>query len=342
LLRKLDYLYKKAKIFKMFVRLSLSILLVGIGIGSPWLVQDWLNSQEDANQADRFYTALSDFPGKLKEKLKGEGDTKSETTPENEALQREPYPLASQTRRMMHGFTNPSGKKIPFLDPSPPAFTPRSKAITEQACARLQPELNRQKLRVGNPVFLRLFKEEAELEVWMKGEGETEFKLFKVYRIAESAGVPGPKLREGDSQAPEGFYSGTIRSLRPETKHHLGIDLGYPNEYDAYHGYTGSDLMIHGGLHAAGAFALSREAMEDLYALVEAGLEGGQVTVSFNIFPFRMTDSRMDQVAAKRPRWLDFWINLKEGYDYFENVRLPPGVTASDGRYRFLVPESEN
>lgn len=326
----------------MFVRLSLSILLVGIGIGSPWLVQDWLNSQEDADQADRFYAALSDFPAKLKGKLKEDGDANGTPKVETGELQREPYPLASQTRRMMQGFTHPSGKKIPFLDPSPPSFTPRSQAISGQARDRLKPELERQKLQAGDPVFLRLFKEEAELEVWMKGEGEREFKLFKVYRIAESAGVPGPKSREGDSQAPEGFYSGTIRSLRPETKHHLGIDLGYPNEYDVYHGYTGSDLMIHGGLHAAGAFALSREAMEDLYALVEAGLEEGQAKISFNIFPFRMTDSRMDQVVNTRPRWQEFWINLKEGYDYFENVRLPPGVVVSEGRYTFLVPESEN
>lgn len=324
----------------MFVRLSLSLLLVGIGIGSPWLVQDWLNSQEDAEQASRFYSALSEFPGKLKGKLKSGGDLSLE--PETGASEREPYPLASQTRRMMQGFTHPSGKKIPFLDPASPSFTPRSRAITEQARDRMQAELERQKLRAGDPVFLRLFKEEAELELWMKGEGEPEFKLFKVYRIAESAGSPGPKSREGDGQAPEGFYSATIRSLRPETKHHLGIDLGYPNEYDVYHGNTGSDLMIHGGLHAAGAFSLSREAMEDLYALVEAGFEAGQATVSFNLFPFRMTDSRMDEVIEKRPRWLDFWVNLKEGYDYFENVRLPPEVAVTEGRYRFLVPKSEN
>lgn len=326
----------------MFVRFSLFVLLACIGIGSPWLVQDWLNSQDDADQAGRLYSALSDFPDKVKGRLKGEIDIKAVPKPENGELQKAPYPLASQTRRMMQGFTQPSGKKIPFLNSSPSTFTTRSKAITDHARARLRPELDRQKLQAGDPVFLRLFKEEAELEVWLKGRGEPEFKLFKVYRIAESAGVPGPKLREGDGQAPEGFYSGSILSLRPETKHHLGIDLGYPNDYDAYHGYTGSDMMIHGGVHAAGAFALSREAIEDLYALAEAGLEAGQAQVAINIFPFRLTDSRMDQVVDKRPRWHDFWINLKEGYDYFENVRLPPRVAVSEGRYRFLVPESEN
>lgn len=326
----------------MFARLIVSILLVGIGIGSPWLVRDWLEAHDDSDQAGKLYAALSGIPGRLKSNLKDESNPVARLSEDSGKLEREPYPLASQTRRIMHGFTQPSGRKIPFLSPPALPYTPRSKAITDATLVRLAPELERLKLQAGNPVFLRLFKEEGELEIWMKGERELEYKLFKVCRIAESAGSPGPKLREGDGQAPEGFYDGTVTSLRPETRHHLGIELGYPNEFDSYHGYTGSELMIHGGIHAAGAFALSREAIEEVYALLEAGFEGGQAKVAINIFPFRMTDARMDRVANERPRWLDFWINLKEGYDYFENVRLPPEVSRSGDRYAFLAPKSEN
>lgn len=329
----------------MFTRLSVSLFLLGIGIGSPWLVRDWLDARSDRDRANRFYEAVISIPEKVRSRLRStreEDGVPPGSSGEQESAQRGPSPVASQTRRIMEGFLPPSvgaggGEKIPFFSAGSVPATPRSRAITKEAGARLREDLSGQGLRAGDPVFLRLFKEESELELWMKSRNEPHYTLFKVFRLVDCAGHPGPKLREGDGQAPEGFYFGTSGSLRPETRHHLGLDIGFPNAYDEYHSYTGSDLMIHGGVNSAGAFALARNDMEEVYALTEAGIEAGQKIVRINVFPFRMTDARMDQIWKRRPQWVDFWVNLKEGYDFFENVRLPPDVAVEAGRYVFRI-----
>jgi len=204
---------------------------------------------------------------------------------------------------------------------------------------RLRGDLADLGFELGDAAYLRVFKEESELELWLKSGPEPHYALFKIFRLSHCAGEPGPKLREGDGQAPEGFYFASSGSLRPETRHHLGIDLGFPNAYDADRGYSGSDLMIHGGSFAAGAFALAPQDMEEVYTLVEAALEGGQEFLRINLFPFRMTDKRMDQVWESNPSCLDFWTNLKEGYDFFENVRQPPMAEVVSGRYAFRMEE---
>jgi len=323
----------------MSVRLFISLFLLGVGIGSPWLVRDWLEGRGEEERSGRFsegFSALSD-------RVKGRFREKEADPPVVEAVvpissERAPYPLAAQTQRIMQGFLSPSsGEKVPFFSNGKVPTTPRTKIITKDAGERLRGELADLGLELGDPVYLRVFKEESELELWMKSRHEPYYILFKVFRLTHCAGKPGPKLREGDGQAPEGFYFASSGNMRPETRHHLGIDLGFPNSYDADCGYTGSDLMIHGGATSAGAFALSPQDMEEAYAVAEAGLEGGQKILRINIFPFRMTDKRMEQAWKGNPSCLDFWVNLKEGYDFFENVGLPPVVEVASGRYAFRL-----
>ncbi|HRQ87742.1 MAG TPA: 2-dehydro-3-deoxyphosphooctonate aldolase [Bacteroidia bacterium] len=294
------------------------MFLLGVGIGSPWLVRDWMAARPVAV------------------------DSRPSTAPSV----REPYPLANQTRRMVEGFLGAAGSLPPAEEVSPKRKagipeTALSRSICRETALRLEPELSKLKLEVGDPVVLRLFKEEGELEIWMKPGTEPYYTLFKIGRIAEAAGREGPKLREGDGQAPEGFYRIVADSLRPDTKHHLGIDLGYPNAYDRHHGRTGSDLLLHGGGDAAGSYALAEQAMDEVYTLVEAALRSGQGEVPVHLFPFRLTDRRMDRVVNGGSRWTDGWVNLKEGYDFFDNVRLPPQVGVGDGRYTFRLEGSE-
>ena len=327
----------------MSIRLSVSLFLLGIGIGSPWLVRDWLDARSDRNRANRLYeavTSLSEGAKNLR-KESGEGVRLASLEEPVPAL-RGPYPLASQTKRIMQGFLPPSlnagaGEKIPFFGVMKVPSTPRSLGITKGVGAGLREDLSGRGLGVGDPVFIRIFKEEAELELWMKSRDEPHYTLFKIFRLTDCAGRPGPKFREGDGQAPEGFYFGTSNSFRPETKHHLGLDIGYPNAYDEKHGYTGSDLMIHGGVNSAGAFALAPRDMEVVYTVTAAGVEAGQKIIRINIFPFRMADGRMDKILNKPPQWIDFWLNLKEGYDFFENVGVPPDVAVESGRYVFRI-----
>jgi murein L,D-transpeptidase YafK len=321
-------------------RFSLAAVLIGIGVFSPWLVRDWLDWSADERAANRLYEAVSAIPGNVKEsvgrKWKGEGN-------DSTLSDQQSYPVASSTMRRLQGFlpdslSMTSGSKIPMLSmSSTPPSSSRSRAVVEDASRSLHGELSRIGLSLGDPIFIRLFKEENELEVWIQEKGKPDYSLFKVYRIEDRAGSVGPKLREGDRQAPEGFYYVSAARMVPDTKHFLGMDLGFPNELDRYHNRTGSSMMIHGGDHAAGAFALSRDDMAEVYTLADAALKGGQKFFRVHAFPFRMTDKRMALEWKRQPRWIRFWSNLKEGYDFFENVNYPPRVVVNGAEYEFQL-----
>jgi murein L,D-transpeptidase YafK len=300
-------------------RRILFLFLVGIGVGSPWLVRDWLEVRSGerrsrtASREARVATADREFPA-----------------------------FAQRTRRLFEGLFvgDSSGAGLGSLlsGRDEPAATPRSMAIVEEATARLAPSLAAAGLRAGDPVVLRLFKEERELEIWMKPAQESLYVLFKIHRLSAVAGGPGPKLREGDGQAPEGFYAVSRRGLRPETRHHLGLDFGFPNDLDQAKGRGGSEVWIHGGgSAAAGGYALAPAAMDEVYALVDAALRKGTASVPTHLFPFRLTDRRMDEVVKERSRWTDHWVQLKEGFDFFDNVRLPPAIDLAEGRPRFEI-----
>jgi murein L,D-transpeptidase YafK len=319
------------------------LLLIGMGMGLPWFVQDWLaNSDRDPAAARSWFEQVRDGIGVPA----GSGAPVS-LAGTVETAERDPYPLASKTRRIVGGFFGGTGTGLTrgvggLLPSTEPSSTPRSRALVDAAVARLAPELGKLGLAAGDPVVLRLFKEENELEIWMKPSHEPLFTLFKVHRLSISAGRPGPKLREGDGQAPEGFYEIRAGGLRPETRHHLGLDLGYPNRLDQSLGRGGSDIMIHGGEGSAGGFGLAPAVMDEVYALIDAALREGEPSVPVHLFPFRLTDRRMDEVVEGRSRWTEEWVNLKEGYDFFETVRLAPAIGTERGRYDFRIAGIEN
>ena len=195
----------------------------------------------------------------------------------------------------------------------------------------LETALAEKELTLGSPIFLRIFKEEKELEVWVK-KGDT-FSLFKTYPICYYSGKLGPKTKQGDLQSPEGFYFVTPQRLNPWSSFHLSMNMGYPNAYDRAKGYTGNYLMIHGDCVSIGCYAMTDEAIEEIYTLAHKALENGQGYFRVHSFPFRMTSTKMAAVAAKP--WFEFWSNLKQGYDWFEEKKLPPNVTVAQGRYQF-------
>lgn len=205
------------------------------------------------------------------------------------------------------------------------------------AAARVRPgleaDLKAKGLSFGSPVFIRAFKEEMQLELFIRDSTSGKFLLFRTYPIAKSSGSPGPKLAEGDGQVPEGFYHVPPDAMKPNSTYHLAFNIGYPNAYDRAHGRTGSSIMIHGSCVSIGCLAMTDAKIEEIYTLCSAAHAGGQPFFRVHVFPFRMTGERM--ARAKADNWEDFWINLREGHDWFEKHRTPPEVSVVNNRYFF-------
>jgi murein L,D-transpeptidase YafK len=199
--------------------------------------------------------------------------------------------------------------------------------------SRLLPELHNElaahQLKLGQPAFIRIFKESRELELWLQNsEG---WQLFRTYPIAVFSGTLGPKTREGDMQAPEGFYSVTKQQLNPASSYHLSFNIGYPNAYDLHHQRTGSFIMVHGAVVSIGCFAMTDPLIEEIYLIVESALNNAP-SVPIHIFPFRMTEERLQKEPTSAH--LDFWQNLRPAHDLFEKDKLVPKITVENGRYR--------
>jgi murein L,D-transpeptidase YafK len=188
---------------------------------------------------------------------------------------------------------------------------------------------------LGDPAFIRIFKESHELELWLKPKGASEFKLWKSWPIVAMSGKLGPKLKEGDGQAPEGFYDVSAKALNPQSDFHLSFNVGYPNAFDQAQGRTGSFIMVHGNKVSIGCFAMTDAVIEPIYLVVEAALNNGQASVPVHIFPFRMTEDRMASAETEKAPWLDFWKNLCEGFTRFEQTHVPPTPQAEGDRYVF-------
>jgi murein L,D-transpeptidase YafK len=197
--------------------------------------------------------------------------------------------------------------------------------------AALEPQqrLEQKGMTAGSPLMIRVFKAESELEVWL--QTYDRFELFATYPICFWSGTLGPKLREGDRQAPEGLYSVGIEQLHHDGVRPHSFDIGYPNSLDVAEGRTGSNIWIHGGCGSIGCFAMTNPVMDEIFALGEQALTAGQDRFQVHIFPFRMTDENM-HMHADSP-WYPFWTNLKEAYDLFERTRIPPKVGMCGKRY---------
>ena len=180
------------------------------------------------------------------------------------------------------------------------------------------------------PIFVRIFKEESELEVW-KQRDDGRFYHFKTYPICNWSGDLGPKIRQGDKQAPEGFYTVAREQMNPESQYHLAFNLGYPNAYDRAHRRTGQFLMVHGNCKSVGCYAMTDALIEEIYAIAREAFIGGQDTFNVHAFPFRMDDANMARHANSE--WYPFWKILKEGYDHFELSRQVPNVAICSRRY---------
>lgn len=201
----------------------------------------------------------------------------------------------------------------------------------------LQENLIKKEINKNNfEMFIRVFKNEKILEIWLKSRSEKTFKLFKTYDICASSGSLGPKRKQGDGQVPEGFYN--ISVFNPYSNYYLSLGVSYPNASDKIIGKNnlGGDIMIHGNCVTIGCIPLTDTYIKEVYILAVEARSNGQQTIPIHIFPTRLDDKGMRSLADQNFQLLDFWKNLKTGYDYFESNKSLPKVTVDKaGKYVF-------
>ncbi len=210
-----------------------------------------------------------------------------------------------------------------------------SNQLPTKATKELPPELlsllRQKKMPKHSPILVRIFKEEAELEVW-KQDLTGRFQLLKIFPICRWSGDLGPKLHEGDRQAPEGFYAITPELMNPNSNFYLAINTGFPNGFDKANNRDGSLLMIHGDCSSSGCYAMTDEQISEIYSLARDSL-AGRPSFQVQAYPFRLTP---ENLARHRTHpHLAFWKMLKIGNDHFEATRLEPKVNVCNRRYVF-------
>jgi murein L,D-transpeptidase YafK len=198
--------------------------------------------------------------------------------------------------------------------------------------SRIVAEMQKKNMPRNSPIMIRIFKEEGKLEIW-KAKADSRFDLIKSYDICAWSGKLGPKVKEGDRQAPEGFYNLTPAHLNPNSKYYLAINTGFPNRFDQANGRTGSNLMIHGACSSSGCYSMTDEQVLEIYAFARDAFRGGQTAVQLQAYPFRMTADNM--ARHRTSEHYDFWKMIKTGYDNFEVTKRPPEVAVCEKKYLF-------
>ena len=211
------------------------------------------------------------------------------------------------------------------------SFSPSGRALAPLSDKMLA-MLQEKHMDKTSPILLRIFKEESQLEVW-KVNQDGEYALLNTYPICRWSGALGPKKKEGDRQAPEGFYTITRGQMNPNSNYYLAFNTGYPNAFDRAWGRTGSELMVHGDCSSRGCYAMTDGQIQEIYALAREAFFGGQKEFQLQAYPFRMTALNMAK-HRNNPNFA-FWKELKQGYDAFEATHLEPKVAVCEKRYVF-------
>jgi murein L,D-transpeptidase YafK len=188
-------------------------------------------------------------------------------------------------------------------------------------------------------LFIRGFKYDRQLEIWVKEYKSDTYKLFKNYKVCMQSGTLGPKRMEGDYQMPEGFYY--INEFNPNSNFHLSLGLNYPNTSDKILSdslHPGSAIYIHGKCMSTGCIAIDNKPIEEVYLLAAYAKDAGQEFIPVHVFPVRFSNKKsfeyLAQLSKDNQPLQQFAISLKAAFDYFEaNKKLPLITINKKGQY---------
>ncbi len=186
-------------------------------------------------------------------------------------------------------------------------------------------------LKLGSPVFIRIYKNTSRMELWVQ-QG-ARYALFKTYGICRWAGGLGPKMHEGDNQSPEGLYHISSEDLIVNPRWHRAMNINYPNRFDVMNGRGGSGILIHGKCASVGCFAIQDANVEEVYDAVRAALHNGQARIPVLALPFSF--AKYAPAVEDTAKMNDFWSDLRRADILFDRDRLPPTAYVCDGRYYF-------
>ena len=189
-------------------------------------------------------------------------------------------------------------------------------------------------------LFLRAFKKEQKLEVWVKEKGKEDFALLHTYDFCAMSGVLGPKRIEGDLQIPEGVYH--INHFNPQSNFYLSLGLNYPNASDKILSHAtkpGGSIYIHGNCVTIGCIPITDDKIKELYVLAVEARNNGQEKISVHVFPAKLDEGVVEKLVSEYTpdeKIKNFWKNLELIYKDFESTKkLKPVKVNSTGQYIF-------
>jgi len=192
-------------------------------------------------------------------------------------------------------------------------------------------------------LYIRSFKYDSQLEVWIKNSKDEKYKLFKTYKICALAGTLGPKRLAGDYQVPEGFYY--INEFNPKSEYHLSLGLNYPNASDRILSDSlqpGKDIYIHGSCVTTGCIPITDGQIEELYILAAHAKDMGEDFIPVHIFPVNFNNTRSVEYLNKYlqtfSEYTPFAKSMRNAFNYFEKYREVPFVMVN-GKGEYVTEE---
>jgi murein L,D-transpeptidase YafK len=190
-------------------------------------------------------------------------------------------------------------------------------------------------------ILIVAFKEEKELELYVRGDASSKYRKLTTYDICAISGTPGPKRMQDDLQTPEGFY--TINRFNPNSSYYLSLGINYPNASDRIFSNgrnPGGDIYIHGECVTIGCLPMTNDKIKEIYLMAVHARDNGQQNIPVYIFPCRMSEAGLAGIKKQyqaHPDLMRFWDNLKAGYDIFNKNFEEMTITVDKKTGRYLI-----